>query len=140
MSSWTQTAESSEYKDALKATESLESPSQGFVRPTQIQKTGGPASLSSAIIKQNNTIIQLLVKTNEYLEDCSQNIRQLGVNISKGKEVPSNFEETLKDLTGRLEKVSLGDPIPQKKKKSGPFYVFQDPLEILKQERKKAER
>ena len=140
MSSWTQTAESSEYKDALKATESLESPSQGFVKPTQIQKTGGPASLSSAIIKQNNTIIQLLVKTNEYLEDCIQNIKHLSSSVSKGKEVPTNFEEVLKDLTGRLEKVSLGDPVPPKKKKAGPFYVFQDPLEILEQERKKAGR
>lgn len=47
------------YRDAVAATEQIEPPSLGFIRPSEFQ---GPTSGSSAIIKQNNTQLQLLVQ------------------------------------------------------------------------------
>lgn len=137
MSSWTQTAESTEYRDALEATEELDAPAQGFVRPSRIQ--GGQASSLTAVLKQNNTIIQLLVKISERLDDCILDLKNLKNKAEKGKEV--DLEDSIQDLTKKLEKVSLGGTITEPVKKSkGPFYVFTDPLKIYENEKKKSQK
>ncbi|KAG6497875.1 hypothetical protein ZIOFF_045781 [Zingiber officinale] len=60
--------------EALKATENIEAPSLGFVRPADHK---GPTSGTTAAIKQANTQIQLLVTILERLEALDERIRKL---------------------------------------------------------------
>ena len=71
MSNWRITSKSSSYLEALKATDSIEELAVGFANPTETPKG------TSTLIKQNNTIIQLLVKFKEELEDCKTAIRRI---------------------------------------------------------------
>lgn len=137
MSSWTQTVENPDYQDALRATEGLESPAQGFIRPSKVQ--GGPTSLSAVILKQNNTIIQLLVKACEKLEDCNTEIKSLKEKARKAKE--EDLEDSIQGLTKKLEQISLGSSSKEPVKKAkGSFFVFEDPLKIYEREKKKAQQ
>ena len=64
----------------------------GFVKPTESTKG------TTTIIKQNNTIIQLLVKISEGVEDCKeivQNIRKVVAEQASAG--------TKSDITGTIE-------------------------------------
>ncbi|KAL8239523.1 hypothetical protein R6Q59_016090, partial [Mikania micrantha] len=64
-----------EYQEAVKATEENESSSLGFIRPTDFKS--GVNSLNSAIIKQNNTLIYLVVKQVQKLERLSEEVEKV---------------------------------------------------------------
>jgi hypothetical protein len=83
------------------------------------------------IIKQNNTIIQLLVKLKEDLEDCKTAIRRL--ETAKTKEPDTeNLTQSIDDLQKGLQKLSLGEPTVRKiKKPTGQFFVYKNPKEIF---------
>lgn len=70
-----QTASSSTYIEALQATENLEPPALGFVKPSEGAK--GAIGSSLALIKQNNTIIQLLVRVSEEIDDCKTDLERI---------------------------------------------------------------
>jgi prophage DNA circulation protein len=124
MSDWRLTQGSQVYQEALTATKSIEEPAVGFAKPAEEKGT-------SALIKQNNTIIHLLVKIKEDLEDCKTAIRA----IRKQKEPATDITAAVDDLKNSLQKLSLGEPPKQKPK--GPFYVFKDPKKIFEEEKNK---
>ncbi|KAD6454440.1 hypothetical protein E3N88_09146 [Mikania micrantha] len=123
---------SSEYQEAIRAIEETESPSLGFVKPSDY-KTGA-TSLSSAIIKQNNTLIYLLIKQAQRLEEFEEEVGNLRRNIEalgKREAGPANLEESIEGLTKRIDNLSIKAPT---KVKQGPIYVFKDPNKIFQEE------
>ena len=133
MSDWRITQKSSNYLEALKATESIEEPAVGFVKPAEAK--GG----TTTVIKQNNIIIQLLVKLSENLEDCKESIRNISKVVADRTSAGTSADiiSTIDDLQKNLNKLSLGEPIPKPKKKEVPFYIFKDPKKIFEEEKKK---
>ncbi|KAJ1689907.1 hypothetical protein LUZ63_014062 [Rhynchospora breviuscula] len=132
MSDWRLTAESSVYREALRATESIEEPALGFVKPTEATQRA-----TSTIIKQNNTIIQLLVKIKEEFEDCKDQIREL-----KRAKAPegSDTTETLEQIQNQLKNLSLGPlSISKRPTITGKFFVYLDPKKIYEEEKKKVQ-
>jgi hypothetical protein len=126
MNDWRNTAKSSIYQETLKATQTIEEPSYGFLKPADVTKIA-----STAIIKQNNTIIQLLVKIKEDLEDCKIAIRRLEAAKTKIPET-EDLTQSISDLQKGLQKLSLGEPSEKKiKRTTGHFFVFKNPKEIF---------
>ena len=133
MTDWRYTAKTQPYLDALTATESIEEPAVGFVKPTE-QKSN-----ITAAIKQNNTILQLLVKISEDLSDCKDAIKDIKrVVAEKSAGTSADIPKTIEELEKSLKKLSLGEPIKRKPKPAAPFYVFKDPKKIFEEEKKKA--
>ncbi|KAJ1689262.1 hypothetical protein LUZ63_013417 [Rhynchospora breviuscula] len=102
MSDWRLSANSTIYKEALKATETIQPPATGFVRPQDI--TGRATETQ---FKQNNTIIQLLLKLTEEVEDLKVAVKRL--ETVKGKEVtqPDDLSDSLDQIQQQLQKLSL---------------------------------
>ncbi|KAG6510262.1 hypothetical protein ZIOFF_028271 [Zingiber officinale] len=78
--SYINTKATSSYKEALQATEEIEAPTLGFCRPSEYK---GGISSNIALIKQANTLIQLLVTILEKLEALEERIKKL-----EAKETP----------------------------------------------------
>ncbi|KAG6473555.1 hypothetical protein ZIOFF_067472 [Zingiber officinale] len=108
-------SKSRDYEEALANTEEISSPAIGFI----VAKD----ATNKDIDRQNNTIIDLLLKNNEKLD-------QLLI-----KPVSSNSEQVA-TLAKQLEGLTLGvvKAVPPKKES---FYVYQDPLQIFKKEKEK---
>lgn len=131
MTDWKITAATKSYKQSLASTESLDPPSVGFIRPVQ-------GINISSVLKQNNTIIQLLVSISERLEDVQADLSKLRKEVTeKGKAqvVSENLDPILDELQKKLEGLHIGEPKPQKKK--SPFFVYKDPLKIYESEKRK---
>jgi hypothetical protein len=137
MNDWLITKRTEIYKDALKATESIEAPPEGFVKPTEVSQKA-----TAALIKQNNTIIQLLVKISENLDDCLETVKDIKkVVAEKSAGTSSDISaKTIEDLEKNLQKLSLGEPILKPKPKPAPFYVFKDPQKVFEEEKRKASK
>ena len=132
MNDWRITSQTEPYRNALIVTESLEEPAIGFVRPTGTQKS------TTAILKQNNTIIQLLVNISKDLSDCKEAIQDIKrVVAEKSAGTSLDILKALDDLQKGFQKLSLDEPIKPKVKKAS-FYVFKDLLKIFEEEKRKA--
>ena len=133
MNNWRITARTEQYKSALFATETLGELSVGFVKPTEETQKA-----ITAILKQNNTIIQQLVKISEDLSDCKEAIQDIKrVVAEKSAGTSLDISKSLEDLQKSFQQLSLGEPIPKLKKKETPLYVFKDPNKIIEEEKKK---
>ncbi|KAJ4754773.1 ORF II [Rhynchospora pubera] len=126
-------ANSTIYKEALKVTEIIHL-AVGFVKPQDI--TGRAID---AQFKQNNTIIQLLLKLTEEVENLKAVVKK--IEVSKGKEVtqPDDLTDSLDQIQQQLQKLSLGEPSkPAIPKPKGKLFVLKNPKEIFEAEKKKA--
>ncbi|PON52004.1 hypothetical protein PanWU01x14_212470 [Parasponia andersonii] len=123
MTDYHDTQNSATYKQAIKATNQIEEPSLGFVRPADNR---GGTSGSTAIIKQNNTQIQLLVQTVELLKDLQERVKKLETVIQSK---PSSSSGTIsEDLVEKLSKLSIVEQQPPPKKEpKGTLRVFRNP-------------
>lgn len=131
MSDWKIAAATKAYRQSLASTESLDPPSIGFLKPVQ------GIGLSS-VLKQNNTIIQLLVSISEKLEDIQADLSNLKKEVTikgKAQATSEDLEPILDELQKKLEGLHIGEPRPQKKK--SPFFVFKDPLKIYESEKRR---
>lgn len=131
---WLKQSESTHYIKAVKATESIESPAQGFVRPVEFKSTH---DLNKALIKQNNTLISLLLNLHEQIQELKTQFQQL----RRAAEAPvpgtaKELESSIEELSKKLSGLSLGadQVIP---KKRGKILIFKNPSDILQQERSK---
>lgn len=132
MSDWRIAAATKAYRNSLIATESIDPPSIGFIKPV----TG--AGLAT-VLKQNNTIIQLLVSVTEKLEDLQNDVSRLKKEVAeKGKApaTPETLDPILDEIQKKLEGFHIGEQ-KSKTTKKGPFFVFKDPLKIYETERRK---
>ncbi|WOL20207.1 hypothetical protein Cni_G29011 [Canna indica] len=101
------------YLDALKATESLGQPAEGFVKPNAITQ-----KFSETLFKQLNTLIQLTVRIKEQLDDLKEEVKTLkeAGTIAKPDELASLIDSLTKDL----QKLQLGEPSAPKVPKLNP--------------------
>ena len=136
MSNWRISSKTEAYLDALRATESIEVPAEGFATPSSSQKP------PSTIIKQNHTIIQLLIKISEKLDDCLGTVKDIkGVVTERTAGTSSGItEKVVEDLEKSLQKLNLGEIVPKPKPKPAHFYVYKDPVKILEEEKRKASK
>ncbi|KAG6535784.1 hypothetical protein ZIOFF_000813 [Zingiber officinale] len=129
MSNYTFTKSTSSYKEAVQATEQIESPAVEFAKPSEFQ---GPTSGNMVIIKQNNTQLQLLVQIAKSLKDIQVDLKTIVEQTKGGIKATS----LLDDLITKLQNLSLG-PTESPKEGKGKLRVFRDPYKILKEEQEK---
>ncbi|KAG6532195.1 hypothetical protein ZIOFF_006034 [Zingiber officinale] len=98
------------YREAVSATDSIETPSFGFAKPSDFQ---GVTPGIAVIIKQNNTEIHLLTQIAETLKEIQQELRKQNTPLPQ-------------DLISKLQNLSLGPPKP--KEKPGKLRVATTPL------------
>lgn len=128
---------SSDYVEALKATAELEVPAVGFSVPESLQ--GGQATLSKEIIKQNNTLIYLLLKQAEEIRALEGQISKINLSLAtletedrKEKEL----SDSIADLSKRLGLIATDKAQPPRAKQ-GPIYYNKDPKAIFDSQYKK---
>ena len=136
MNNWRLSTRSEAYQNALKATESIEEPAEGFIKPSSTPKA------TSTLIKQNNTIIQLLIKISENLDDCLDKVKDIRRVVTEKSAGTSSgvSEKVLEDLEKSLQKLNLGEIVPKPKPKPAPFYVYKNPTKIFEEEKRKASK
>ncbi|KAG6481687.1 hypothetical protein ZIOFF_058306 [Zingiber officinale] len=88
--SYINTQATTSYREALQATEGIEAPALGFLRPAEYQ---GAIKGSVAAIKQANTQIQLLVTILEKLENLDERIKKPEVKAA----TPASLPDELRD-------------------------------------------
>ena len=97
---------SSNYQEAIQVLETLESPTVGFVKPSDYPT--GQGTHLKVLIKKNNTLLYLLVKQAQQLRDLEDKFEQLRRRVEAKKEVaPSELGDSISKLTEKLEQVSL---------------------------------
>ena len=122
---------SPEYIEALKATSELESPGVGFSAPGGLQ--GGQVTLSKEIIKQNNTLIYLVLKQAEEIKALEGQISKINLSLATlGEEDRKEKElsDSIADLSKRLGLIAT-DKTQAPRAKQGPIYYFKDPKAIF---------
>ena len=134
MNDWHLTSQTEQYKGALIATNSIEESAVGFAKPSEVSQKA-----TSIILKQNNTIIQLLVKISEDIADCREAISDIKrvVADKSSAGTSSDISKSIADLQKNFQKLSLGDPVKPKSRPIGPLFVYKDPLKIFEEEKKK---
>ncbi|XP_042444770.1 OVARIAN TUMOR DOMAIN-containing deubiquitinating enzyme 7-like isoform X3 [Zingiber officinale] len=135
--SYINTQATNSYKDAVRATEGIEAPALGFCRPAEYK---GATSSSTAIIKQANTQIQLLVSILEKLESLEERIKKIegkiavSSNLQQETALPDNL---IQSLTDRIKTLSIQE---KPKESKGKLRVFTDPFTILEEEQAKVRK
>ncbi|GJV61599.1 Orf y [Tanacetum coccineum] len=95
-----------EYQEAIQATEDLESPAVGFAKTSDYK--GGLTNQVNAVIKQNNTLLYLATKQSQKLVELEEKFDKLKKEIHtiKEKEVqPADLEDSISSLAKRLDRV-----------------------------------
>ena len=84
-----------EYQEAVQATEEVESPALGFTRPSDFR--GGVSSLNSAIIKQNNTLLYLLVKQSQRLLEFEEKLDKIKREVETITKLPPILSKRIEE-------------------------------------------
>lgn len=117
-----------EYKRALQATEAIDPPAVGYIKPTE--------KLALAVInlqKQNNTLTNLITQIFERLTQIQTEVRSLKSQTSPA----TTSDELLDKVITKLGKLSIADKLPEKQ---GKLLVFKDPVLIYQEEAEKLKR
>ncbi|GJU81716.1 Orf y [Tanacetum coccineum] len=97
-----------EYQEAIQATEDLESPAVGFAKTSDYK--GGFAVQVNAVIKQNNTLLYLATKQSQKLVELKEKFDKLKQEIHTiiEKEVQlADLEVSISSLAKRLDNFSI---------------------------------
>ena len=101
-----------DYQEAIEATEDFESPAVGFAKTTDYKDA--LASLTKAIIKQNNTLLYLATKQSQKLTEIEEKLAKLKQEvqiITKQKTQPADLEDSISSLAKRLDNFSISGKI-----------------------------
>ncbi|GJS59270.1 hypothetical protein Tco_0654054 [Tanacetum coccineum] len=123
-----------EYQEAIQATEDLESPAVGFAKTSDYK--GGLTNQVNAVIKQNNTLLYLATKQSQKLVELEEKFDKLKQEIHtiKEREVqPADLEDSISSLAKRLDNFSISGKLPVKRI-NGKIHVFEDPNKIFKEQ------
>ena len=123
-----------EYQEAIQATEDFESPAVGFAKTTDYKE--GLTTQVKAIIKQNNTLLYLATKQSQKLTEIEEKFDKLKQEVQaviKQKTQPADLEDSISSLAKRLDNFSISGKLPVKKSE-GQIYVFEDPNKIFKEQ------
>ncbi|GJY12100.1 hypothetical protein Tco_0381409 [Tanacetum coccineum] len=103
-----------DYIEARQATEEIKTPSIGFAAPSEFKE--GTIKTLGAVIKQNNTILYLLVKQGEEVRSIREELIEVKSRLKeleKQEAAPQEFGEAIADLTKHLEKIGTStDDLP----------------------------
>ncbi|AHI90953.1 hypothetical protein [Hibiscus bacilliform virus GD1] len=132
--SHSRTRATASYKEAVAATEDIQPPAVGFAKPSD---NVGAQSSSSVIIKQNNTIIQLLASLSEKVNTLETEVRHIK-NVFDSREPSTSTLPT--DLIEKLEGLTLTDKQERPKERKGTLFAFKDPYVILQEEKEKLKK
>ncbi|GJX81749.1 Orf y [Tanacetum coccineum] len=105
-----------EYQEAIQATEDLESPAVGFAKTSDYK--GGLTNQVNAVIKQNNTLLYLATKQSQKLVELEEKFDKLKQEIHtiKEREVqPADLEDSISSLAKRLDSFSISGKLPTQK-------------------------
>ncbi|GKC63145.1 hypothetical protein Tco_1095743 [Tanacetum coccineum] len=97
-----------EYQEAIQATEDLESPAVGFAKTSDHK--GGLAVQVNAVIKQNNTLLYLDTKQSQKLVELEEKFDKLKQEIHTiiEKEVQlADLEDSISSIAQRLDNFSI---------------------------------
>ncbi|GJV64983.1 hypothetical protein Tco_1475811 [Tanacetum coccineum] len=103
-----------EYQEAILATEDLESPAVGFAKTSDYK--GGLTNQVNAVIKQNNTLLYLATKQSQKLVELEEKFDKLKQEIHtiKEREVqPADLEDSISSLAKRLDSFSISGKLPK---------------------------
>lgn len=117
------------YKEALRATESIDPPSLGFLKTSDYP---GTLSHQSAVIKQHNVQIQLLVQIAEDIKGIRTELQTIRELQQTGTKPTQAIPE---DLILKLSNLNLG-PTERPKETRGKILVFKDPVKIFREQKK----
>ncbi|GJY60654.1 hypothetical protein Tco_0461311 [Tanacetum coccineum] len=123
-----------EYQEAIQATEDLESPAVGFAKTSDYK--GGLAVQVNAVIKQNNTLLYLATKQSQKLIELEEKFDKLKqeIHMIKEREVqPADLEDSISSLTKRLDSFSIIGKLSVKRINEK-IHVFEDPNKIFKEQ------
>ncbi|KAK7329172.1 hypothetical protein VNO77_23322 [Canavalia gladiata] len=98
-SSWISKSTDLSYIEALKSTNSLGEPSEGFIRATDSFTTNKGIQ---CIIKQNNLLIDLIIQLHQKVDDISQRIGKEGLKALPFTASPEGSDQS--DRAVRLAK------------------------------------
>ncbi|GJU87785.1 hypothetical protein Tco_1295331 [Tanacetum coccineum] len=103
-----------EYQEAIQATEDLESPAVGFAKTSDYK--GGLVVQVNAVIKQNNTLLYLATKQSQKLVELEEKFDKLKQEIHaiKEKEV-ADLKDSISSLAKRLDNFSISGKLPVKR-------------------------
>ena len=122
---------SPDYIEALQVTQEIESPAVGFSVPSEIK--GGQVTLTTTLIKQNNTLVYLLLKQAEEVRSIKEQLDTVSssLNTFVEKEIKSlELKESISDLSKRLGLIGVTEKqVPRTKQ--GPIFYFKDPKAIF---------
>lgn len=112
------------YRDALRATESIDPPSLGFLKTSDFP---GTLSHQAAVIKQHNTQIQLLTQIAEDIKGIRAELQA----IRESQQTKESSAQTIpEELIAKLANLNLG-PSERPKEARGKILVFKDPSKIF---------
>nr|GEX29331.1 TPA: orf y [Tanacetum cinerariifolium] len=97
-----------EYQEAIQATEDIEPPAVGFAKTTDYKE--GLTNQVNAVIKQNNTLLYLSFKQSQKLIELEEKFDKLKqkVNTIIEKEIqPADLEDSISSLAKRLNNFSI---------------------------------
>ncbi|GJX02766.1 hypothetical protein Tco_0188682 [Tanacetum coccineum] len=99
-----------EYQEAIQATEDIESPAVGFAKTSDYK--GGLTNQVNAVIKQNNTLLYLASKQSQKLIELEEKFDRLKQKVHTifEKEIqPADLEDSLSSLAKRLDNFSISE-------------------------------
>ncbi|GJY92454.1 Orf y [Tanacetum coccineum] len=108
--------ETTEYQEAIQATEDIESPTVGFAKTSDYK--GGLTNQVNAVIKQNNTLLYLASKQSQKLielEEKFNRLKQKVYTIIEKEIQPADLEDLISSLAKRLDNFSISGKIPVKR-------------------------
>ena len=117
------------YKEALKATEPIDPPSLGFLKTSDCP---GTLSHQTAVIKQHNVQIQLLVQIAEDIKGIRTELQTIR-ELQQSKTIQSQIVPD--ELISKLANLNLG-PSERPKEAKGKILVFKDPIKIFQEARR----
>nr|GEZ40484.1 RNA-directed DNA polymerase, eukaryota, reverse transcriptase zinc-binding domain protein [Tanacetum cinerariifolium] len=123
-----------EYQEAIQATEDIEPPPVGFAKTTDYK--GGLTNQVTAVIKQNNTLLYLASKQSQKLIELEKKFDRLKQNVHTiiEKEIqPADLEDSISSLAKRLDNFSISGKLLVKRTDEK-IHAFEDPNKIFKEQ------
>nr|GEV66638.1 hypothetical protein AMTR_s00071p00160380 [Tanacetum cinerariifolium] len=130
-----------EYQEAIQATEDIKPPSVGFAKTADYK--GGLANQVNAVIKQNNTLLYLASKQSQKLIELEEKFDRLKqkVNTVIEKEIqPTNLEDSISSLAKRLDNFSISELPTQEDQIRGYRQMARNRHQVARTTRKVFER
>nr|GFB89710.1 hypothetical protein [Tanacetum cinerariifolium] len=107
--------ETTEYQEAIQATEDIEPPAVGFAKTADYK--GALANQVNAVIKQNNTLLYLASKQSQKLIELEEKFDRLKQQVNTVIEMeiqPADLEDSISSLAKRLDNFSISGKLPVK--------------------------